>query len=245
MPARLRGLIVSVIAVTAFAGSATAGPRAVLELFTSQGCSSCPPADRLLGRYVEDGDVVALSFPVDYWDYLGWKDTLAKHEYTERQRNYAVARGDRKVYTPQVVVNGTHHAVGSSKSGIESAIRSEGPLPIEVALKPEGDILQVEVAAADDGEPRRAAIWLVVFDRAVTVKIGKGENSNRTVTYNNVVRKMHRVAMWKGMAMNVDLPRSAVGPSEHDGCAILLQEEAKDGLPGRVLGATILGLPRS
>ena len=102
--------------VAAGAAPALATTKAVIELFTSQGCSSCPPADALLGEYAKRDDVLALSFPVDYWDYLGWKDTLASHENTERQRAYAAARGDRQVYTPQVVVNGVEHMVGSTRA---------------------------------------------------------------------------------------------------------------------------------
>ena len=97
-------------------------PRAVIELFTSQGCSSCPPADRLAGQLRQDPSVLVLSLPVDYWDYLGWKDTLALHGHTVRQQAYAQSRGDREVYTPQAVVNGVVHALGSDKAAIEKAI---------------------------------------------------------------------------------------------------------------------------
>ena len=101
---------------------AQAEPRAVIELFTSQGCSSCPPADQLLGELADDPSLVSVSVPVDYWDYLGWKDTLADPRNTARQKAYAHARGDGQVYTPQVVVNGTLHALGSDKAAIELAI---------------------------------------------------------------------------------------------------------------------------
>src|SRR5262244_2007737 len=99
---------------------AQAGPRAVIELFTSQGCSSCPAADQLLGELANDPSLVTMSLPIDYWDYLGWKDTLAKSSHTARQRAYAKIRGDRAVYTPQVVVNGAVHVQGSDKAAIES-----------------------------------------------------------------------------------------------------------------------------
>src|ERR1700741_5209609 len=101
---------------------AYAEPRAVIELFTSQGCSSCPPADQLLGELADDPSLVSVSVPVDYWDYLGWKDTLADPRNTARQKAYAHARGDGQVYTPQVVVNGSLHALGSDKAAIELAI---------------------------------------------------------------------------------------------------------------------------
>ena len=108
---------------------AAAEPKAVVELFTSQGCSSCPPADKLLGSLAHDPSVIALSLPVDYWDYLGWKDTLALHGHANRQRAYSVARGDRAVYTPQAVVNGVVHALGSDKvkepPEVEPAVKRE------------------------------------------------------------------------------------------------------------------------
>ena len=97
-------------------------PRAVIELFTSQGCSSCPAADKLMGKLASDPSLVTLSLPVDYWDYLGWKDTLALHGHSERQHAYAETRGDREVYTPQIVVNGVVHVLGSDKAAIEKAI---------------------------------------------------------------------------------------------------------------------------
>src|SRR3954470_23551246 len=114
-----------VVAVTCSTGaltSAEAEPRAVIELFTSQGCSSCPPADKLIGQLADDPTLVAISLPIDYWDYLGWKDTLAKPAHTARQRAYAQLRGDRAVYTPQVVVNGAVHVQGSDKEAIDRAI---------------------------------------------------------------------------------------------------------------------------
>src|SRR5918993_3798564 len=105
-----------VLAALLFAGPATAGPRAVVELFTSQGCSSCPPADAYLVELARRPDIVALTLPIDYWDYLGWKDTLAHSAFSARQRAYAGARGDRQVYTPQAVVNGRELFVGSNRA---------------------------------------------------------------------------------------------------------------------------------
>ncbi|MHA1189152.1 MAG: DUF1223 domain-containing protein, partial [Alphaproteobacteria bacterium] len=114
----------------ATSGPVSAGPKAVVELFTSQGCSSCPPADKYVGDLVDREDVIALSLPVDYWDYLGWKDTLARPENTRRQYEYANARGDNRVYTPQIIVNGGEHFVGSSRKSVERSIRdSELPVP--------------------------------------------------------------------------------------------------------------------
>src|SRR5277367_4557629 len=113
-------------------------PRAVVELFTSQGCSSCPPADKLMGELAKDPSIIALSMPIDYWDYLGWKDTLADARFSARQKAYSQVRGDRDVYTPQVVVNGSVHVIGSDLAGIESAItdtdKSEGVMSVPVSM---------------------------------------------------------------------------------------------------------------
>ena len=110
-------LSIAVVA-SALLSSAAMGaePRAVIELFTSQGCSSCPPADKLAGELAQDPSLLVMSLPIDYWDYLGWKDTLANPGHTKRQRAYSKARGDREVYTPQVVVNGMAHVLGSDRS---------------------------------------------------------------------------------------------------------------------------------
>jgi len=128
-------------------------PRAVIELFTSQGCSSCPPADKVLGDLARDPTLIALSLPVDYWDYLGWKDTLALHGHSNRERAYAVTRGDREVYTPQVVVNGITHVLGSDEGAIERAIaqtrKTAAPLTLPVTIAVAGGKVMVNVPAAD------------------------------------------------------------------------------------------------
>src|SRR5262245_64495740 len=117
-----RCLALAVIAVCSTTSAVLAGPRAIVELFTSQGCSSCPAADKLLGEMMRDPSLIAISLPMDVWDYLGWKDTLADPRNTARWQGYAKARGDRERYTPQVVVNGAAHALGSDRSAIEKAI---------------------------------------------------------------------------------------------------------------------------
>src|SRR5215469_15192774 len=127
-----------VCALVAVVRPALAEPRAVVELFTSQGCSSCPPADKIIGELAKDPSVIALSLPIDYWDYLGWKDTLADARFSARQRAYSKMRGDREVYTPQVVVNGSAHVLGSDLAGIESAItktdKSESVMSVPVTM---------------------------------------------------------------------------------------------------------------
>src|SRR3954464_14859031 len=119
-----RSLAIAVVCLSSVASLsvAEAEPRGVIELFTSQGCSSCPPADKLVGELAADPSLVSISLPIDYWDYLGWKDTLADPRHAARQRAYSKLRGDREVYTPQVVVNGVLHALGSDRAAIEKAI---------------------------------------------------------------------------------------------------------------------------
>lgn len=236
------GFLSVVAAVALFTGGATAGePKAVLELFTSQGCSSCPPADKVIAEYAKRDDVLALSFNVDYWDYLGWKDTLGSPVYSERQRAYAAARGDRQVYTPQVVVNGADHVVGSRKKAIEATIERDAGLPVSIELEEKDDAIAVTIdkKGTDVG---RAALWLVFYDSDVTVPIERGENTGKTITYSNVVRMIRPVAMWGGGEMSVDLPKSEMSKAHAKHCAVILQTETSNGLPGRILGAAMMDL---
>src|ERR1700683_3706443 len=141
-----------VCAIVAIVRPALAEPRAVVELFTSQGASSCPAADKIMGELAKDPSIVALSMPIDYWDYLGWKDTLADARFSSRQKAYSQARGDRDVYTPQVVVNGSVHVIGSDLAGIESAIadtdKTEGVMSVPVSVTLAGKQINVSVAAS-------------------------------------------------------------------------------------------------
>ena len=222
--------------------SAHAADRAVqlsvVELFTSQGCSSCPPADALLGRLSRRKDLVALTFPVDYWDYLGWKDTLSHPANSKRQRAYANYRGDREVYTPQVIVNGLRHVVGSRREQIENVISTTAkqrmalyvPLSIDVGE----DAISVGIGDAPPAlETKKATLWLVLYQNRVKVPIRRGENHGKSITYYNVVREMTPVAMWNGKAIRVDLPRTDLMGQGYDGCALILQR----GRGGPILGA--------
>src|SRR6201990_1913403 len=128
----------SICAIVAIIRPAHADPRAVVELFTSQGCSSCPPADKLMGELSKDPSIIALSMPIDYWDYLGWKDTLADSRFSARQKAYSHMRGDREVYTPQAIINGAERVVGSDRSSIENAIdvteKLDGVMSVPVSM---------------------------------------------------------------------------------------------------------------
>lgn len=209
----------------------------VVELFTSQGCSSCPPADKLFQTYASRTDLVALSFSVDYWDYLGWKDTLASPKFTARQRAYSAGRGDGEVYTPQIVVNGLAHVVGSHPGDIDKAIeRSAAKLAsqyVNVNAVGGGQMVRIDVGAQQAGSKfGMGTVWLAIVRPKVEVEIKHGENRGKKLTYYNVVRDLTVVGAWTGAATHIELPDSALRqPGER--CAVLLQ--AGDG--GRIIGA--------
>ena len=231
-------LALAACALAAGLAAASAEPRSVVELFTSQGCSSCPPADRLLGELARDPDVLALSFPVDYWDYIGWKDTLAQPAFTARQKAYAAARGDGQVYTPQAVVDGVAHAVGSDRGEIQHAAAGlagrKGVLSVPVRLSGSPGALKVEIGAAGADAPRAAEVWLLQVQHSKTVAIGRGENTGASVTYTNVVRSMLRLGDWTGEARSFESGEKHL--SDADGYVVLLQ--ARSGArPGAILGA--------
>jgi hypothetical protein len=224
--------------------SAQAEPRAVLELFTSQGCSSCPPADKLMAEYAQDPSVIAMSLAVDYWDYLGWKDTLALTGHSNRQRAYARARGDRQVYTPQVVVDGAVHALGSDKAAIERAIRQtrdqSSPLLLPVKIEQAGDHLRVTVAASKD-EKGQAEIWLCPITRSIPVVVGRGENSGQTITYTNVVRRWVKLGDWTGKAETYNVPMKDVQSGGINSAAVVVQSGVASA-PKLMLGAAQIAL---
>jgi len=221
---------------------AQAEPCAVLELFTSQGCSSCPPADKLLGELAADPSLVTISVPIDYWDYLGWKDTLADPRNTARQKAYAHVRGDGQVYTPQVVVNGALHALGSDRAAIERAIaqsRKGGAMslpPVTLALA-DG---QLNVGAPD-APATRAEVWLCGLVKVVPITIGRGENKGRTVTYHNVVRRWVKLGEWTGKANSWSIPLQSVAGGGIDEAAVLLQSGTAE-KPKAILGATLAAI---
>ena len=213
------------------------GAPIVVELFTSQGCSSCPPADALLGELAQHPGVLALSMHVDYWDYIGWKDPYADPDLTRRQRDYAKRLGLRYVYTPQMVVDGRYDVVGLRRSAVldtieRSARQRKG---VEVRFDRErGSVVIPAGQAPADG----ATVWLAAFDSAHETSIPRGENAGRTLKYHNVVRSMTRIGAWNGEAMEIPLDMAASAAEGRDGCAVIVQQ----GVQGRVLGAAMLGL---
>jgi hypothetical protein len=230
-----------VCAMIAIVRPAHADPRAVIELFTSQGCSSCPPADKIIGELAKDPSVIALSMPIDYWDYLGWKDTLADARFSARQKAYSQVRGDREVYTPQVVVNGSVHVIGSDRDGIENAIdatrKDEGVMSVPVTMTQAGKEINVSVAASGKGPAAmHGEVWICPISKAVPISIGRGENSGRQVTYHNVVRNLLKVGDWNGKAGSWTVPLENISRDGIDGAAVFVQDGSRD-KPGPMLGA--------
>ena len=239
----LGGLAATVI-VTAASSAERQPARAVIELFTSQGCSSCPTADRLLGELANDPSLVAISVPIDYWDYLGWKDTLAKPQHTARQRHYAHMRGDREVYTPQVVVNGVAHVLGSDRAAIERAIQrtraQEGVLVVPVTLERAGDGVIVSLPASGVNGVR-GEVWLCALVKQINVAIPRGENRGRAVSYHNVARRWVKLGEWNGAAQSRTIPLSDFNADGIDAVAVIVQSGSAD-KPGRMIGAAIASL---
>jgi hypothetical protein len=230
--------------------AASAGePRAVIELFTSQGCSSCPPADRLLGELAQDPSLLTMSLAVDYWDYLGWKDTLALHGHSVRQRAYATAHGENGIATPQVVINGLIAVNGSDKAAIETAIAktraSAAPLSLPVTMSIADGKVTVAVPAAKD-EHRSGEVWLCPITNAAPIAIGRGENHGRTLTYHNVVRRWVKLGDWRGQAASysvplADLPNGDYSLHDIDHLAVVVQSGVA-AKPGLMLGAATVNL---
>ena len=190
------------------AAPAPAATPVVVELYTSQGCSSCPPADALLAKLSSQPHVLALSFGVTYWDRLGWKDTFARPEYTVRQRAYAAAMGGRSVYTPQMVVNGSAEAIGSRRGEVETLIAAARRQPAGVDVRLEAD--RVTIGAGTPARP--ADVWLVRYDpRTVKVPIGRGENGGRTLPHKNVVHSLAHLGRWTGAPSSHPLPPAPPG----------------------------------
>lgn len=215
-------------------------PRAFVELFTSQGCASCPAADALLHSLSRDAGILAVTMPVKLWDFLGWEDTLATDAATKRQMEYSVVRGDRDIYTPQMVVNGREDVVGSDRKAILDAVHNggENPLPVPIDLEIRAGVLHVNVGAADT-EFEKATLWVFIVDEKVSVPIRGGENRGRKLSYHNVVREMRPIGMWTGKAQVLNIPLSDLEKLPRAGCFVVAQVETYKG-PGPVIGAAKL-----
>ncbi|AJA66306.1 MULTISPECIES: DUF1223 domain-containing protein [Bradyrhizobium] len=234
-----------ICAIVAVIRPAEAEPRAVVELFTSQGCSSCPPADQVIGDLSKDPSIIALSMPIDYWDYLGWKDTLADSRFSARQRAYSRMRGDREVYTPQVVVNGSTHVIGSDRAGIESAIgqtdKGTGVMSVPVTMSLAGKQINVSVAASKESAVSRGEVWICSITKSVPIAISRGENRGQQITYHNVVRNLLKVGDWNGRPESWTVPLENLTRDGVDGAVVYVQDGSRE-KPGAMLGAAYTSL---
>jgi hypothetical protein len=198
----------------------------VVELFTSEGCSSCPPADALMGELLQRQYVLPLSFHVDYWDYIGWKDRFADPVFTNRQRAYAEAQGTSMVYTPQMIVAGAIDVVGSDRKAVEKALNTaytrNAMYRIHVGRDENGRVI-AQFPDAPIGVP--ATVWLVTYQKSAESKVKAGENAGRDLMTYNVVRSLQKVGMWWGQATEIELKLDPVAKANSpDACAIIANQ---------------------
>ena len=199
-------MIRQITASMALTGSLLAGPAladgpVVVELFTSQGCAACPPADTLLGELAARDDVIALALHVDYWDYIGWADTFADPSFTARQHGYAHAAGSTVVYTPQMVVGGVEHVGGNRPLEVAESIAAHraAPYPVEVLAETNDDGWQVSATwISAQGDMPDMVVQVVTFEPEEQVEITRGENAGLMTTYHNIVQSWQSVAEWSG-----------------------------------------------
>ncbi len=226
MMKKLASTICSALLLASFNVSAMEAhqPSTVVELYTSQGCSSCPPADALMGRLVEHGgkEVLGLSFAVTYWDYIGWKDTFGRSENDIRQARYRDQMGARYVYTPQMVVAGENHFVGSDGAKLKEQLsRFDGHAKkLDLKWRIEGKKIHITLPQSDTP----ATLWQVDIDHLKEVNIQRGENSGRQITYHNVVRNSERLQSWDGNPTEIVLDMAELEHQGRDGCALLVQK---------------------
>ncbi len=218
------------------AASENLGGPVVVELYTSQGCSSCPPADAFLGELAMWPGVIALAFHVDYWDYIGWKDPFANPAYTERQKDYQRSFASRYIYTPQMVIDGRSHAVGSRRGEVKAEIAEARSRKKAVEVDFDSADGGRVVIAAGPAPEAGADVWLAVYDEEHETEIGRGENSGRTLKDYNVVRELQHLGYWNGEALTIPLALDAAAARGRSGCAVIVQHrETKE-----VLGAGLM-----
>lgn len=219
----------------------------VIELFTSQGCASCPAADETLTALSADPRLLALSYHVDYWDYIGWKDPLGSPRNSERQRAYAKAIGHRSVFTPQAIVNGEREIDDVDRSAIAAAL-SEARLPtrsaaVELRLSKIGSTLHIEADAPAEA-PGQTVLILVTYRATTATRVERGDNAGRHLVNSHSVNDWQVVGKMNGRSIELDMPIATLGGIEAGatGCAVLLQAMDEDGSPGPILAAASLAL---
>lgn len=214
-------------------------PVGVVELFTSQGCSSCPKADKAISEIAGQPDVVTITYHVDYWNYLGWQDTLSDKANTDRQYAYAKTLGNTNVYTPQIVLNGARDMKAAAPFVIRSNLKKLADAGEGINVLVTATLASDELTISVGSGVGKADVVIAYFKRATVVDIKSGENQGRKMTYRNSVTRLETVGMWDGKALTIKLPAATVKYGQ-DGCAILLQSHDKDGNPGRIYGAAAL-----
>lgn len=201
---------------------------AVVELFTAEGCSSCPPAETYLGELARRSDVLALAFHVDYWDDLGWRDRFELTQAAERQRTYAHALRLSSVYTPQVVIDGRADFVGSDRKAIGTQLGLRSGVPVAISLM--GKEVLIDIPAQERAAP--GEVVLVAYLRKAVSPIGRGENAGRTIQEFNIVRALRPLGRWEGRAQSFRTSRSSLPPDATD-VAVLIQAPGQ----GPIVGA--------
>ena len=222
----------------AFAESDAAMSPVVVELFTSQGCNSCPPAEAFLNELADEEGIIALELHVDYWDYIGWADPFANPEITQRQRDYASELALRYVYTPQMVIDGRHNVVGSHRQQVRAAIGQSTlrgkPLAVEFTDEDGGKIVIPAGHSPDGG----ATVWLAIYDGLHETEVKHGENRGKTLKNRHVVRELEELAVWTGERLEIPVDLARVAALGRAGCAILVQQ----GRTGPIIGAAAMPL---
>jgi len=221
-----------------------AGAHPVLvELFTSQGCSDCPAADRIVVELAKRKDVIALSLPITYWDMLGWKDTFATESNTKRQKAYAKVMSRSGIYTPQIIIDGVVDVVGNQRDRVLTAIAARasqfadgGSANLHLGLA--SGRVEISIAASPAKTKPLATIWVMRTLSQAAVNVQQGENKYRNLVYANVVRELQRAGEWTGDAMKIDVPMR-LGEAKQDGVAVILQGNDY----GEVLAAAVMPLP--
>ncbi len=241
--ARTAAGLLFALATTAGTVPAQAGePVTVVELFTSQGCPSCPGADELLGKLAERKDVLALSLHVDHWNFMGWRDPFASELFSQRQQRYLDKRGLPYVYTPQMVIDGVYQASGNKPrkvvAGIQQARAIAGDrVPIEIDRISDSQV-RVRIPGATARYRGEAEIVLVRFDDKHVTQVTRGENRGRTLNNYNVVRLLRPVARWNGAPVDVVVSLQELAGALPTNCAVFVQERGQ----GRILGASMVDM---
>lgn len=234
----MKKLAIAASLLTLASGSgvqAASTPPVVVELFTSQGCSSCPPADAALVELARDPSIVALTFHVNYWDYLGWKDPYASVENTDRQRNYSSYLGRNNLFTPQVMVDGVHSAVGSNTREVNAAIakaRTQAHARVTIAPVAAGNALKVAVAQSDAALAKPASVLAFRFVRQTSTPVKAGENRGETLATVNSVTSIASLGSWQGKAADYEI---AAPKNASEGIAVVVQNTQT----GQILAAAI------